>query len=825
MDVLLKSIPLYTNQEEIQKLQSEPNAEELVAAQISAVIKELASELLASVATELSSPNVHGCVKDFNKAEERRISGNALFSKGKYLEAVQEFSKSLALLNCSDGSSALEAETCAKVLCNRALCLSKLKLHKLAEIDSTEAISIKPSYAKAFYRRSIAFLDQNNIINAKIDAERAVKLLKEQDASTEEAEALLTSLLEKCNINNKNGNGDGVEEKPIWTTHSVPQDLWNEEFDENNKKTATSAVSRPIQWSCSLSEISKLTGTRAIDPNSVELTESAHLGRHLIVGTHEIKGNTDIIQDQPVAHALTKRQRLHRCAHCCQELPLAGAYSWPCRACCVALFCSKECRDHENVHHVEGGPECAVPWTALLPPEVVLAVRLACRISKDQKHGHDSNGNVGATTSNNSSKVASSLETCFSKIDTEEAIWRATTACAAHAAYTIAYQHSSTTADSAIIPITVADVLRALCIVNLNSIAMVPPAFGSEEDSIGIAVYPVASFLSHSCIPNVSVRFEGNTAIIRALSTLSAGTALLHCYGPQAGEMTTAQRRMMLKDQYYFLCECDACVVRSGGTNTDEIEKEVEMVGLKCTTEGCSGAMQVPVCSTSATGSTGAAIPRSTIIDAGICSKYDLRIEDERRSFGENMAVVVGCTKCGAELPEVDWNSKIAPRLAEALQCYSTGCEILESAGKGEKLSEKEINMAGAVLEESLNIRRERLHRYNQVLGATHSALSWIDDGAFSATAAKKDFSKKKKMEGSKIIFHSTASLEIAERLFLADSTNIAFERLRLGALLQENRSNDTAKQGKDLVSAAIITLERYYGSKAAATVAAVDEK
>jgi hypothetical protein len=823
MDVLLKSIPLYTNQEEIQKLQSEPNAEELVAEQISAVIKELASELLASVVTELSSPNVHGCVKDFTKAEELRISGNALFSKGKYLEAVQEFSKSLALLNCSNSRSALETETCAKVLCNRALCLSKLKLHKLAENDSTEAVSIKPNHAKAFYRRSIASLDQNNISSAKIDAERAVKLLKEQGASADEAEALLMSLREKCNLDTKDGGvsgGEGggndiVEEEPSWTTHSVPKDLWNEDIDENNTNSANSAVSVPIQWSCSLSEISKVAGTRVMDPNSVELTESARYGRHLIVGTHELQGNTDIIQDQPVAHALTKHQRLHRCAHCCQELPLGGAYFWPCRACCVVLFCNKECRDHGNVHHVEGGPECGVSWTALLPPEVVLAVRLACRIHRDQKRGDYSNDNVrAATSSNSSSKVVSSLETCFDKLDTEEAIWRATTACAAHAAYTIGYQRSNTASDSTInFPISIADVLRALCIVNLNGIAMVPPAFGSEEDSIGIAVYPVASFLSHSCIPNVSVRFEGNTAIIRALSTLTAGTALLHCYGPQAGEMTTAQRRMMLKDQYHFFCECDACVVRSDGTSTDKIEIESEMVGLKCTTEGCLGAMQVPVCSSTS------ALPGSTVIDAGICSKYDLRIEDEQRSLKKIMAAVVGCTKCGAKLPEVDWNSKIAPRLARALQCYSTSCGMLESAEKGEKLTNKDINMAVAVLKESLKIRQELLHRYNQVLGATHSALSWVYDGSFSANTAKKDANKK---ESSKIIFHSRASLEIAERLFPANSTNIAFERLRLGTLLQDNGSQDAVKQGKDLVSAAITTLERYFGSEA---TAAVEEK
>jgi SET domain/Tetratricopeptide repeat len=827
MDVLLKSIPLYINHEEIQKLQSQPNAEELVANQVAAVIDELASELLASVAAELSSPNVVGCVKNLSQAEELRTSGNASFSKGKYLEAVELFSRSLTLLSHSSSRSAFEAETCVKVLCNRALCLSKLKLHNLAENDSSEAISMKPDHAKAYYRRSIAYRDQNEFNKAKIDVERAVKLLEQQGGATEEAETLLGSLLKKCTINNgggKNGSGGGGDDVLVnefeWTTHSVPQELWNEEGDVSSSNLTSSAAATsamPINWSCSALEISKLMKTRAMEPNSIRLTESARLGRHLVVNTREMKENIDIIEDQPVAHALAKRQRLRRCGHCCQELPLNGAYYWPCRACCVAVFCSQGCRDHENVHHVEGGPECGVPWTALLPPDVVLAVRLACRLKRDQQRGNIAKDNDGDKETA-SSKVVSSLQTCFSKLDTEEAIWRATTACAAHAAWTLAYQRSITKYTAiAPSPISIADVLRALGIVKLNGLAMVPPAFGSEEDSIGLAIYPVASFLSHSCIPNVSVRFEGNTAIIRTLSTLEAGTPLNHCYGPQAGEMTTAQRRMMLKDQYHFICECDACVIRSGGGGTaaagtvdknEEVEKEAEMVGLKCyATEGCLGAMQVPL-STSATDSNGAAFPGSSVIDAGICSKYDLRIEDEKNLRN----ISGGCTKCGAEILEIDWNSRIAPRLAKAFKCFSTGCSMLENREEGGKLSKEEMEKAVNFLEESLKIRQELLHKYNQVLGATHNALFWVEGEDLSSS--KKD---PKTNEESKKIMHSRASLEIAERLYPADSTNIAFERLKLGTMLQQSGSKDAVKEGKGLASAAITTLERYFGSAAAA--------
>lgn len=52
---------------------------------------------------------------------------------------------------------------------------------------------------------------------------------------------------------------------------------------------------------------------------------------------------------------------------------------WYCRACPLAQYCSVACREAERFH-LPGGPECGQPWTALLPPEAVLALRLGRRL-------------------------------------------------------------------------------------------------------------------------------------------------------------------------------------------------------------------------------------------------------------------------------------------------------------------------------------------------------------------------------------------------------------------------------------------------------------
>ena len=466
------------------------------------------------------------------------------------------------------------------------------------------------------------------------------------------------------------------------------------------------------------------------------------------------------------------------------------------------VYCSRECAQksaHNSSQHAAWGPECGRPWTALLPPEVVLAVRLAVQLTHEgsinnnnipQSTGDDTN--TTSTSQGIDSIVASSLETHFSKMAAEDIVHDATVACTAHAAYTLSLSHSQSTHNTTTTTISVGDVLRALCIVRINGIAIIPRAFGSQEDSIGLAVYPLVSMLTHACIPNVSVRFEGTTAIVRSLSPLcSAGTPLLHCYGPQAGEMTRDQRRKMLQGQYHFVCECTAC------TSEEERKKEREMVGLKCSTKDCIGGGMFPVF--------GGGGKEVVMIDAGILSKYDLECDavggGGTMSTIHNSSSTTCCTVCKATVSEEEWWTRIAPQLTSAAEAYATGCEMM--------LERNEEKKGRALLEESLIIRKALLHRNNQVLGATHSALSW------GASAAEEGDGGGNTTVNKNAVKHCRASLEIAENLFPGKSTNVAFERLKLGTLLQQRGSNDggSVAEGIGLVAVAMKVLELHYGT------------
>ncbi|GLD46507.1 SET and MYND domain-containing protein 4 isoform X1 [Lates japonicus] len=118
------------------------------------------------------------------------------------------------------------------------------------------------------------------------------------------------------------------------------------------------------------------------------------------------------------------------------------------------------------------------------------------------------------------------------------------------------------------------------------------PVQSSREIRIASAIFPTLSLLNHSCCPNTSLVFSsgitvdpsdfsesvaedrgtarGVTVTVRAAKGIAAGQDILHCYGPHSSRMVTQERQHLLQEQYYFLCQCEAC------TRTQEEEEGAE---------------------------------------------------------------------------------------------------------------------------------------------------------------------------------------------------------------------------------------------------------
>ncbi|PVD33736.1 hypothetical protein C0Q70_04996 [Pomacea canaliculata] len=110
----------------------------------------------------------------------------------------------------------------------------------------------------------------------------------------------------------------------------------------------------------------------------------------------------------------------------------------------------------------------------------------------------------------------------------------------------------------------------------------------SQTLEIGSAIYPVLSLINHSCDPSVVRHSYGDVCIVRSIRNISKGEELLDNYGALYPVMEYPVRQKHLKKQYFFDCQCEACI-KNWPLYVD-IPKDV--INFYC--ERCHGCVPVP---------------------------------------------------------------------------------------------------------------------------------------------------------------------------------------------------------------------------------------
>ncbi|KAI8900668.1 hypothetical protein BC833DRAFT_580978 [Globomyces pollinis-pini] len=90
-------------------------------------------------------------------AQEAKAAGNKLYAAKKFNEAIEQYTKAIAL------------HTDAVFYCNRAASYSNIQEYQLAINDCNEAIKLDKAYIKAFHRRALAFEKLGNLKDALND--------------------------------------------------------------------------------------------------------------------------------------------------------------------------------------------------------------------------------------------------------------------------------------------------------------------------------------------------------------------------------------------------------------------------------------------------------------------------------------------------------------------------------------------------------------------------------------------------------------------------------------------------------------------------------
>jgi hypothetical protein len=104
---------------------------------------------------------------------------------------------------------------------------------------------------------------------------------------------------------------------------------------------------------------------------------------------------------------------------------------------------------------------------------------------------------------------------------------------------------------------------------SINSLISSSTDLSLTQNRLGLGLFPVASSLNHSCVPNAFVKFtrelDSNQSKfpycleLIACTDISPGQELTISYGPTA-QQSLLFRNEILCDQYRFLCQCECCV-------------------------------------------------------------------------------------------------------------------------------------------------------------------------------------------------------------------------------------------------------------------------
>lgn len=76
---------------------------------------------------------------------------------------------------------------------------------------------------------------------------------------------------------------------------------------------------------------------------------------------------------------------------------------------------------------------------------------------------------------------------------------------------------------------------------------------------IATAIYPTASLMNHSCDPTILASFVKDVLVVKSVRDVPAGGEIFNCYGPHFKRMKSSERQVILKSQYFFECQCEAC--------------------------------------------------------------------------------------------------------------------------------------------------------------------------------------------------------------------------------------------------------------------------
>ncbi|XP_067655261.1 SET and MYND domain-containing protein 4-like [Haliotis asinina] len=511
--------------------------------------------------------------KSTEKAVRYRGDGNKYFQKKQYKSAIQCYTKSIQHASMSELH---QNPAFALGLGNRSAALFHLKQYQACIGDITMALASgcpHPTADKLRIRKIHCLVHQGLVQ----EAQQAIRDFKKYVSGLTDSEKKVKDKLQ-----------DDIASLELQLSQN-----WFREPDGQADRQLPQLFQGP-------SEVI----TQACSP--VEMRHTCSQGRHL-VAKQAIPAGATLIVERPYAAVLLPDHLHSHCHSCFEILSLAPI---PCRKCCVVLYCSVECRDAAwAMHH---GVECQYQdllssvGIAHLSLRIILTAGLKFLLAfSDQDRDCVIRGLPGGPKYQRDYQAVHDLLTHEQDMEAEDLFQYSLTAClllrvlidAGWFPDGVPLDDQLTDSMMCIGSFLLRHILQLVC--NAHAITELQVSQVADSDlvdsksqvRVATAIYPTASLMNHSCDPTIISSFQRDVLVVRSVKDVADGQEIFNCYGPHCKRMGLAERQQALSSQYFFHCQCQACVEEEQSTHEDKIQR-----CPACSIDQVSAPAQCPVC-------------------------------------------------------------------------------------------------------------------------------------------------------------------------------------------------------------------------------------
>lgn len=521
-------------------------------------------------------------------AGQRRIEGNKAFLIKNYLQALQLYSSAILKASLYEGVGEPEL---AYAFANRSAVLLHLGKYEECLIDIKQALINgypKESHYKLEERKAKCYLGLEKASKAVAACQSAIQLVTQ------------------CQL-------DPIKESRINRDIQKLLDEANQKtLAETNELVHAEAIVHAAVSATSDKKYPEVVGGKHAElqaaSNRVKIEKSNEYGRYAIAALPLSVGDV-IVVEKPCASVMQPEKYSTHCHHCFKRMNIP----MPCPTCSRIGFCSLACRSQalETYHAYE----CSI-IDFLFEAGISITCYLAFRMITLKKSGF--------FTRLRPFIEGGSVMKQEVEVDEEMKKYIATYSLVNHAERrsVTGFFHITLMANFLFKCLKLVNyfgpnssenidfsgdlseqeswigalLLKQLQLVQFNA-HEVSDLHMERSDSIedaksvflGAAVYPTVALFNHSCEPGIVRYCIGDMLIVRAIKSIAKGEMIAENYGPIYSQKTREYRQRVLKERYWFDCNCKPCRENwplFGDMNMDVFK-------FRCTTSSCGNALVV----------------------------------------------------------------------------------------------------------------------------------------------------------------------------------------------------------------------------------------